>query len=589
MTNHSKLKLNRQLFRYLAATAISGVLIYPHLVFAQTPPTLPAPDFQRPAPIPTEPLTPILPPSQEILPTTPNPDLPSQPPQGTEPSDKITVQRFEISGSTVFSAAELAKITAPVTNKSIDFAQLLQVASDITQLYTSKGYINSGAYIPGEQSFGKEGAVVKIAIVEGSVEDIVITGNQRLDPNYIKSRIALGTDKPLKIERLIERLQVLQQDPLIKSLATELIAGRKPGTSIVQIKVTENLPYQAGVTIANNRTPSIGEIQALINVSQTNLTGLGDVLNLSYGRSEASNSWDLNYSLPVNPRNGTVRLQYSTSNSRVIESPFDRLDINGTAQDIALSYRQPLLQTPSQEFALGVTLNRRETNTGYLRSVIGNRIGYPSPGADVNGLTRLTSARFFQDYVTRDTQQVFAARSQISLGLNVLNPTINPSSPDGRFLSWRGQAQYVRALAPNSILLAKVESQLADRPLVPLEQIGFGGQDTVRGYRQDLLLGDNGVLASVEARFPLFSTQDRSQLLQIVPFIDMAWVGNKPGNVPSPGVDTIASTGVGLRYQLGENLNAKLDYGIPFSAIGGSKRTGQEKGFHFSVNYSQSF
>jgi hemolysin activation/secretion protein len=583
------MKLNQQLFRYLYTIAIASIPIYPNLVVAQTQPRLPSPDFQRPAPTPSEPPKPILPPPQEILPTTPTPNLPNQPSPGSEFPDKITVQRFEVTGSSVFSAAELAKITAPLTNKSIDFAQLLQVANDITQLYTSKGYVNSGAYIPGDQSFGKEGAVVKIAIVEGSVEDIVITGNQRLDPNYIKSRIALGAGKPLKIDRLIERLQILQQDPLIKSLATELTAGKNPGTSIVQIKVTETPTWYAGVTIANNRTPSIGEIQALFNVTQTNLTGWGDGLNLSYGKSEGSNSVDLNYSLPVNPNNGTVRLQYSNSNSRVVESPFDRLDINGISQDIALGYRQPLIQTPSQEFALGVTLNHRVTDTGYLRAVIGDRIGYPSPGADPNGLTRLTAVRFSQDYVTRDTQQVFAARSQVSVGINALNSTNNSSSPDGKFLTWRGQAQYVRALAPNSIFLARLESQLADRPLVPLEQIGFGGQDTVRGYRQDLLLGDNGVLASVEARFPLFSPADRSQLLQIVPFFDLAWVGNKPGNVPSPKVNTIASTGVGLRYQTGDNFSAKLDYGIPFTSIEGGRRTGQEKGFYFSLNYNRSF
>jgi hemolysin activation/secretion protein len=69
----------------------------------------------------------------------------------------------------------------------------------------------------------------------------------------------------------------------------------------------------------------------------------------------------------------------------------------------------------------------------------------------------------------------------------------------------------------------------------------------------------------------------------------MGWVNNKPGDTPSPKVNTIASTGVGLRYQLGDNFNAKLDYGIPLSAIEGTKRTLQEKGFHFSLNYNRSF
>ena len=69
----------------------------------------------------------------------------------------------------------------------------------------------------------------------------------------------------------------------------------------------------------------------------------------------------------------------------------------------------------------------------------------------------------------------------------------------------------------------------------------------------------------------------------------MAWVGNKPGNVPSPSIDTIASTGIGLRYQTGDNFTARLDYGIPLTAIDGGRRTGQEKGFYFSLNYNRSF
>ena len=168
------------------------------------------------------------------------------------------------------------------------------------------------------------------------------------------------------------------------------------------------------MTIANNRTPSVGEIQVQLAISQTNLTGIGDGIGFVYGQSEASNIYDLNYTLPLNPRNGTLKLQYSRSNSRVIESPFDRLDIDGTAQDLSLSYRQPLLQTPSCRVCPGShDLAKRETNTGYLTAIVGERVGYPAPGADENGNTRITAVRFVQDYTQRDTQQVFAARSQV--------------------------------------------------------------------------------------------------------------------------------------------------------------------------------
>ncbi len=557
---------------------------------AQATPTLPRPDFQRPAPQPVEPPKPQLPPSQEILPNTPPQTLPSQPSVPSNLPESIVITSFKVNGSSVFTPADLDRITGQYTNKPLDFTQLLQVASEITQLYVKNGYINSGAYIPGNQSIDVREGTIEIQVIEGRVEDIVVTGTRRLDPNYIKSRIALGTGKVLKIDRLIDSLRLLQLDPLIKSISTELVSGQQPGTSIVQLKVIENPNWQTGVNIANNRSPSVGEIQAQVALSQNNLTGLGDPIAVAYGKSEGSNIFDLNYTLPLNPHNGTLRFQYSNFNSRVIEPPFDRLDINSMGQDFGLTYRQPILQTPSQEFALGATLARREINTGYLFSVIGERIAYPTPGADANGLTRVTTARFFQDYTIRDTQQVFAVRSQLSLGVNALGATINSSSPDSQFLAWRGQAQYVRALAPNSIFLVKLDSQIADRPLLALEQIGLGGQDTVRGYRQDLLLADNGIVASAEVRLPIFTPPQSKQILQLVPFLDFGLGWNQPNNPsPSPNPSTIASGGVGLRYQSGDNFTARLDYGIPFTSIDTVKRTGQERGFYFGLSYDRSF
>jgi hemolysin activation/secretion protein len=578
---------------YSSLVAIAVISLLIEGVRAQTPPTaptLPQPDFQRPAPAPTE-VPPLLPSPQDLIPK-PDGTAPAQPqqPSGDAPQ-QVRVKKFEPVGSTVFSAAELQAITAPYLDRDLDFSQLLQVATEITQAYVKKGYINSGAFIPGNQSFDPNGGTVRIEIIEGSLSDIVVKGTERLDPNYIKSRVALGASKPFKIDRAIESLQLLQLDPLIKSISTELTAGTTPGTSILEVKVVENPTWKLGFNTNNNRPPSIGELQGQINLNQTNLFGLGDGVNVSFGATEASSAIDFGYTLPLNPQNGTLRLQYSNANSRVIEAPFRVLDISGNSQDLALSYRQPLYQTPAQEFALGLTLGRRESNTGYLASVVGSRVGYPTPGADANGTTRVTAARFFQDYTSRDSEQVIAFRSQVNLGFGALDATINAAPPDGRFVSWRGQAQYVRALAADSIFLARLETQIADRPLPPLEQIGFGGQDTVRGYRQDALLADSGVQASAEARFPIFRNIEGRQVLQIVPFADAGFVWNQPipNATPTNSPNAIVGIGAGLRYQAGDNFSARLDYGIPLTAIDSLRRTGQERGFYFTVNYNYAF
>jgi hemolysin activation/secretion protein len=103
-----------------------------------------------------------------------------------------------------------------------------------------------------------------------------------------------------------------------------------------------------------------------------------------------------------------------------------------------------------------------------------------------------SALRFFQEWTKRTSREVLAARSQFSLGIGLLNATINDEPPDSRFFSCGGRFQWVRLLAADTLLLLRGDVQLADRALVPLEQIGLGGQDTIRGYRQDVLLTDNG-------------------------------------------------------------------------------------------------
>jgi hemolysin activation/secretion protein len=217
---------------------------------------------------------------------------------------------------------------------------------------------------------------------------------------------------------------------------------------------------------------------------------------------------------------------------------------------------------------------------------IDNIGGFPlSPGADDNGRTRISAVRFFQDWVKRDERQVFAARSQFSLGVDLFDATINNDAPDSRFFAWRGQAQWTRLLVADTLLLVRGDVQIADSSLVPFEQFGIGGQQTVRGYRQDALLADNGVLFSTEFRIPILKAKGGG-LLQLTPFIDIGtgW-NNGKSNLTE---DTLIGTGLGLLWQQG-SLSARIDYGIPLISVDTDKRTLQDNGIYFSIGYSPSF
>ena len=585
----NKLPLPLSLILLINGTLVASVLaktpvvsqaptLEPRLAQTSFPPSdiLEPPSQTVPTP---ETLAPLLPPLEELL------RPPTTAPDGTQPQPlpdnvpaTITVERFEVVESTIFSPEELAVVTQPFTQRPISLVELFQARSAVTQLYVDRGYITSGAYIPPQQL--RDG-VVRIQIVEGTLEEITITGTQRLKPSYIRNRIALATKEPLNRDRLLEALQLLQLNPLIENLSAELSAGTRPGQSVLEVRVSEAETFDTQVTLDNGRSPSVGTFRRRLQLSEANLLGLGDGLSAAYTNTAGSNSLDISYTLPLNARNGTLNFAYGTSSSQVIEEPFDQLDIDANSRYYELTLRQPLVETPREEFALGLTASRRESQA----SLLGGDIPFPALGADEQGKTRISALRFFQEWTRRSNQEVLAVRSQFSLGLDALDATISATGPDSRFFAWRGQGQWVRLLAPDTLLLLRTDVQLADRPLVPLEQFGLGGQETVRGYRQDFLLADNGLSASAEVRLPIARIRQWDSVLQLTPFVEFGTAWNR-GDREEPDPDTLASVGLGLRWQMGDRFTAQFDWGIPLVSVDASKDTWQENGLYFSIIYN---
>lgn len=548
-------------------------IISPQDVQPPTPAPLPLPEQQQPLPSPEDLLQPQRPT------TTPPEALPGR------ASETITVERFEVIGSTVFSPEQLTKVLAPFTKKPISFAQLYQADSAVTKLYLDQGYITSGAIIPPQRLQGKGSVVVKIQVIEGRLEDIQVTGTRRLNPNYVRSRIGIATQQPLNRNRLLESLQLLQLNPLIQNLSVELSAGSRPGANVLEVRVTEEKSDSIQVVLDNGRVPSVGSFRRRLQANELNFLGQGDSLSVAYTNTDGSNALDASYVFPLNPRNGTLSFNYGTTSSDVIERPFNILDIESASRYYELSLRQPIVQTPSKEFALGLTASRRETKASF-EPPGDERVGFPSPGADERGSTRISALNLFQDWTQRNSREVIAARSTFSLGIGAFSATINDDPPDSRFFAWRGQAQWVRLLAPDTLLLIRGDVQLSDRALVPIEQFSLGGLESVRGYRQDLLLTDNGAFASAEVRLPVLRVSQLDGVLQLAPFVDVGTTWNS-SNRADPDRNTLASVGLGLRWQQGDRLTARLDWGIPLVDVNSrEERTWQENGVYFTVIYN---
>jgi hemolysin activation/secretion protein len=203
-----------------------------------------------------------------------------------------------------------------------------------------------------------------------------------------------------------------------------------------------------------------------------------------------------------------------------------------------------------------------------------------SPGTD-EGRTDLTLLRFTQDWLHRGRSRAVSAASTFTLGLDALGATAG-SEPDGQFLAWLAQAELVQRLFSDTDALAlRGTLQLTADPLLASEQFAVGGLGSVRGYRINELVRDQGWALSAEYRLPVLpwllrrlapdpAARPEGATLELVPFVDAGGAWNHDGaDLEGDDADTLLSVGLGLRGAF-RRLTAELYWGLPLTDRDGS-------------------
>jgi hemolysin activation/secretion protein len=103
----------------------------------------------------------------------------------------------------------------------------------------------------------------------------------------------------------------------------------------------------------------------------------------------------------------------------------------------------------------------------------------------------------------------FTTQLNASLTYNLRTPSSPIEDFDAKrykaspnFTHFNADVSHTQELPEGVQLYAKIQGQVADGPLVSSEQFSLGGLDTVRGYLESEVLGDNGIVGSVELRSP---------------------------------------------------------------------------------------
>lgn len=490
---------------------------------------------------------------------------------------QVFVKAFRFDGNTIISDAELDRLAAPYRGRTLNTRELIAVRDLVTTAYITRGYISSGAVIPDQQVTD---GVITIKVEEGLLGDVEIEDSGRLRDDFLVQRLEPAAPEALNINALQERLQLLQRKPQIDRINAALFPGKRRGESLLKLRVTEARPYYLSVKGNNYNAPSIGSEGVELDAGHYNLTGRGDVLGMEYTHTEGMDDFYAFYSLPLNARDTSLQLLYEKTDSEVVEEPFDILDIENDYEDIGLGISHPLFQQLNEHLILGMMLEYRTSET----SLLGEDFSF-SPGAE-DGTSKVTVLRFSQEWLRRTPDRVFAVRSVFNQGLDLFDATTHSNAPDSRFFYWLGQFQWVQRLqGPVSQVQFRLDAQLSDDKLLPMEKFVVGGVETVRGYRENQLVRDNGVVASVEFRIPLLHGPDSNPTLQLAPFLDYGNAWEKGGSTPSPR--SISAAGIGLLWNPHKQLYCELYAAKAFRNIdqGDTEHNLQDDSIYLGIEY----
>ncbi|WP_264327768.1 ShlB/FhaC/HecB family hemolysin secretion/activation protein [Romeriopsis navalis] len=529
-------------------------------------------DIPSSQPLPNERPVKLLRPPTPVTPLTPKTTIDQQ---------LIMVREIKVVDNTILHKA-IAQITKSFAGRTVKLQELHEVADQITQLYLDQNYLTSRAVLEAQNI--RDG-IVHIRVIEGQLEKITVEGIKHLQPSYIRDRLAPAVTIPVNVQKLEDRLRLLLSDPLIENVIPTLQAGSQEDQSVLTVKVKEAPQFTGNVGLDNLSPPSVGSERVGINLNYRNLSGIGDVLAGSYYRSLTGglSIASFSYQTPLNDQDGSLQLRTDINRNRVTQFPFETLDITGASELYSITYRQPLWRSTREEFALSLGFDFQDGQTFLFNDL-------PTPfgiGPDQDGVSRTRVIKFAQDYLLRDRQGAWSLRSQFNLGTDFFNATNNPGNiPDGQFISWTGQIQRVQRISDGQLLIAQLDLQLTPDSLLPSQQFVLGGAQSVRGYRQNARIGDNGVRFSVENRIALQRDRSGTPTLQVAPFMDLGtvWnVGSNPNLLPRQNF--LMGAGVGVLWQPIPQLNLRVDYGLPIVNLDDRGNNIQDDGLYFNLNY----
>ncbi|HUI05693.1 MAG TPA: ShlB/FhaC/HecB family hemolysin secretion/activation protein [Verrucomicrobiae bacterium] len=497
-----------------------------------------------------------------------------------ETSGVAPMRGLDVRNIPLLNTADFEDVVVPYLDRELTVGTLKKLQRDIILYCRSRNRPLVDVILP-EQTVQND--VIQLWFLEGKVGTLTVqpVGHKWFKDKLIIGQVHLHSGDSVDSQRLLSDLNWINRNPFLQ-VDAEFKQGAQLGQSDVVLLPQERFPLRLYTGYEDSGTKLTGEERVLGGFNWGNAFGLGHQLNYQYMTDtdfEFVQAHSGSYLVPLPWRHSlTVFGSYvdARANLQSLSSSFNQ---HGFDYQISFRYDVPLPSLGKYRHDVTLGYDHKVSNNNLLFG--GSAVIRTEPAIDqfelgYNGLLSDTGG-----------QTSFGLEGFISPGGLTRNNT------DTSFGSLRSGArasyEYVRLnlerdtrLARDFSWILKITGQFVSNRLLPSEELGIGGYDTVRGYDERTASGDEGWIISNEFRTPPFSvlrfaplhwtTQLKSagrpgarpsypDQLQLLSFCDYGTTHTTKAQLGEDRNVELASAGVGLRYVITRYLSVRLDYG----------------------------
>jgi hemolysin activation/secretion protein len=458
------------------------------------------------------------------------------------------------------------------------------IKSDIVKYYQAERHPLVMVLVPEQDaSLG----VLQVSVIEGRVGKVIVKGTKWTGEGVIRKEIRFRPNEPIDEHLLEQDIYWLNRQPFRQAYVV-YSPGEKEGTTDMQVVVKDRMPFRGYVGTDNIGNDITGNLRLFAGLNIGNIFG-NQFFSYQFTTDRECKKFmahSVYYKAPLPWRHELVLLGgYSSVDAKYrVGSNSFLFHSKGFSTQASLRYDIPLhpWRNVLSECTFGLDFKRTNNALAYgVKSLWPNghlaNLTQMMAGYNIGYTKKITISFEIEGYWSPGrwiSDQTKAQYDSIRYGSNChyayLRSAFTLVYPFYKEWTWK---HYIRW-------------QLSNRNLLPSEEYGLGGFDTIRGYKEREVNVDHAIVYNMEFHAPAFSFFKKKSVndrLDLFVFGDIGY-GVKNVNAPKEKKDYfLASCGPGARYNITPYLAVRAEWGVQLKDLVGPGFGGPYQRLHFSL------